>query len=231
MKQTIGALAVLGLAGVAVAEPLGAGVASGLTLDVSSTLLTVVQEPEKAGGKEAAPATHEKSLFGEAVKEKDRTWFLTVGAGVAADGDDGTHGDLFVACSTFIGTGLEIQFEASGWYFDQETDNTAGGGFAINLRWHALHGAYGGGEGNDWTVYVDAGLGVIVSGDDVPPGGSSVNLAPRAGVGATFRLGESSTRLVTGLRWHHMSNARTNGDTENPDFNAPMLYIGVEWPM
>lgn len=228
MKQTIGALAVLGLVGVAGAEPLAP---VSLTLDVASSMLAAVQEPVKEEEKTAAPAAREKSQFGEVVKEKDRTWFLTVGAGIAPGGDDGTHGDLFVACSTFIGTGLEIQFEASGWYFDQDPDSTAGGGFTINLRYHCFHGTYGGGEGYDWTVFADLGIGVIVAGDDVPSGGSSVNLAPRVGAGATFRLGESSTRLVGGIRWHHMSNARTSGDTENPDFNAPMFYIGVEWPM
>lgn len=227
MKQTIGVLAVMGLAGVAGAEQFAP---VGLTLDVASSVLAAVQEPVKEAEKTAAPVTREVSQFGEVVKEKERAWFWTVGAGVAPGGSDGTHADVFVAASTFIGTGLEIQFEASGWYFDQEEDNTAGGGFAINLRWHALHGAYGGGEGYDWTLFVDAGIGLIVAGDDVPDGGSSVNFAPRVGVGGTFRLGDSSTRLVGGVRWHHMSNARSNGDDENPDFNAPMFYVGVQWP-
>lgn len=231
MKQSMRVLAVTAgmiVAGeaCAAAEPISSPT---LTLDVASSLLAAVQEPAPAA---SAQGSQEKSLFGEAVKEKDRTWFLTVGAGIAPGGNDGTHADMFVACSTFLGTGLEIQFEASGWYFDQnEDDNTAGGGFTVNLRWHCLSGAYEGGTGTDWTVFVDAGIGLIVSGDDVPPGGSSVNLAPRVGAGATFRLGDSSTRLVGGIRWHHMSNARSNGDAENPEFNAPMFYVGVEWPM
>lgn len=237
MKKVLGAAAVLTLAGVAAAEPMADAVAAGMTLDVSAALLAAVQQGEKGaqptdgagtteGGKE-----DEKSQFGEAVNKKIRTWFLTTGVGVAGDGDAGTHADLFVAWSTFLGKELEIQLEGSGWYFDQETDNTAGGGFAVNLRWHFTHGAYGGGEGYDWTVYADAGIGLILSGDDVPDDGSSLNLAPRVGLGFTARIDETGKRLVGGVRWHHMSNARFNGDSDNPDFNAPMFYVGMEWPL
>ncbi|MBY0307803.1 MAG: acyloxyacyl hydrolase, partial [Phycisphaerales bacterium] len=151
----------------------------------------------------------------------------------ARDSDPGTHADVFVAWSTFLGRGLEIQIEASGWYFDQARGDTGGAGLAFNLRWHGLHGSYGqaASDGYDWTLYADLGIGVIASGDDVPPEGSSFNLAPRVGVGFTARLGESDRRLVAGVRWHHMSNARVNGDSNNPDFNAPMFYVGLEWPL
>ena len=165
------------------------------------------------------------------MKGQETQWYITVGGGVAADGDPDTHYDGFVAFSTFIGKQLELQLEANGWYFDQEPDSSMGAGLAINLRWHFWHGAYGGGDGNDWTVFGDVGIGLIFSGDDVPDGGSSVNFAPRAGLGFTARLGDSTSRLVGGVRWHHMSNARSNGDSDNPDFNAPLFYLGIEWPL
>lgn len=225
-----------GVAGsVASAQTLSQGV--GLTFDMSASLLAAVQQPE---GQPAAAAKPEKAAAPESVrpdfgaltpKGGERQWYVTVGAGVATDGDPGTHYDGFVAFSTFIGKDLEVQIEGNGWYFDQDQGSTGGVGFAFDLRWHFLHGAYGGGDGHDWTVYADAGIGLIFSGDDVPPDGSSVNLAPRAGMGFTARLGESSTRLVGGIRWHHMSNARFNGDSNNPDFNAPMFYLGVQWPL
>lgn len=236
IKQALVASVVLGAGGVvAHAQTLTPSV--GLSLDVSASLLAAVQQPEAQPAAEPPAASHRAS-FGEFTKGQETTWFLTVGAGVAGDSDPGTHYDAFVSWSTFIGKQLEVQLEASGWYFDQDPGSTGGVGFAVNLRWHLLHGAYGGQSGwgsadvgNDWTFYIDAGIGVIVSGDDVPPGGTSVNLAPQAGAGFTARLGETSTRLVGGVRWHHMSNARFNGDSNNPDFNAPMVYIGLEWPL
>jgi hypothetical protein len=214
-----------GVAGAANAEPL----VSGLTLDVSASLLAAVQQPE---AKPAAPDT--KPLFGDFVKGRESVWYITVGGGVAADGDPDTHYNGFVALSTFIGDRLEVQLEGNGWYFDQDPDSTEGAGFSVNLRWHFWRGSWGGGGGgrsDDLTFYVDAGIGLIFSGDDVPDGGSSVNLAPRAGIGFTARLGDSNTRLVGGVRWHHMSNARADGDSNNPDFNAPLFYIGLEWPL
>ncbi len=234
MKKAFFAAVVLATGGAASAmesglEPLSVAAASGMTLDVSASLLAMVREPETPTL--PAQAASSNAPFGSFKKGQPYVWYLTVGGGVAADSDPGTHYDAFVAASTFIGEGLELQLEGSGWYFNQEPDSTFGGGFSINLRWHFWHGAYGGGEGHDWTTYADAGIGMIFSGDDVPDGGTSANLAPRAGVGFTARLGDTQTRLVGGVRWHHMSNARADGDTNNPDVNAPMFYIGLQWPL
>jgi len=213
--------------------------APALTLDVAACQLAAVQQaaptPQPA---EPAPA-HPRSLsFGEYAKDLSSPWFITIGGGVAGDSDPGTHYTGFAAFSTFIGTGLEFQIVGSGWYFDQSPDSTGGAGIAIRLRWHMLHGAYGGESGwgtnpagYDWTVFIDAGIGLIFSGDDVPPGGSSVNFAPTAAIGFTARLGDSATRLVVGAGWQHMSNARINGDSNNPDFNAPAVFIGLQWPL
>lgn len=234
MKEVLFAAVVLASGGAATAmevgvEPLRVSATSGLTLDVSASLLAMVHQPETPTPPVAAASSN--APFGEFRKGQPYAWYLSVGAGIAADGDPGTHADAYVAASTFIGEWLEVQLEGSGWYFNQEPDSTFGGGLAVNLRWHFWHGAYVGGEGHDWTAFVDAGIGMIVSGDDVPSGGTSVNFAPRAGVGMTARLGDSATRLVGGVRWHHMSNARTDGDSNNPDVNAPMFYIGLQWPL
>ena len=223
MKRLIwcGSLLVLASAPAAIAD-------MGLTLDLAAALS---HEPPKSAPAEATGTT---DYFGQAPTgdARDHHWFATLGAGVARDGDDGTHGDMFLALSTFIAKELEFQIEFSGWYFSQPGDDTGGVGVAINARWHALHGAWGEGlsDAFDWSVFVDLGIGVILSGDDVPPGGTDGNLSPRVGVGATFRLGDSDKRVVAGVRWHHMSNARIFGDSNNPDFNAPMVYVGVQWP-
>lgn len=160
--------------------------------------------------------------------------YLTISLGVAGDGDPGTHYQLAITPSWFLRDDFEFGVELGGWYIDQDTvgaDNTGGVSFRFLGRWHALHGSYSGREkdGYDWTLFLDAGIGMAFTADDVPPGGTSVNFIPTVGAGATFRLDDAGTRLVTGLRWHHMSNARINGDRNNPDFNAPMVYVGVQW--
>ncbi|HYC99808.1 MAG TPA: acyloxyacyl hydrolase [Phycisphaerales bacterium] len=222
--------AVLGVGGFAEAARADGGslLGPGLTLDLTAGLLAAVQPPDSP---DTVKSADERLPFGAFEKGKDAGWFITVGVGIAADGDDDTHYNGFVALSTFIGEGLEFQFEGTGWYFDQDPDSTAGGGFAVNLRWHFLRRSWEGGEGSDWTLFADLGIGLIFSGDDVPDGGTSVNFSPRAGLGFTARLGDTSSRLVGGVRWHHMSNARSSGDEDNPDFNAPMFYIGVQWPI
>lgn len=228
------------LAGTAIltAAPIAAGQA--LALDSSSALLGYVRQNTAQPEPVAQPATapqpatlSTEPAFGALTTGDQRRWFFTVGAGIAPSGNDGTHADIFGAWSTFIGKNLELQLEASGWYFDQE-DSTAGAGFAFNLRWHIVGWAYadnGGGNGSDITLFADAGIGLIFAGDDVPDQGSSLNLSPRIGGGFTARLSDDGHRLVAGIRWHHLSNARSNGDSENPDFNAPMLYLGVQWPL
>jgi lipid A 3-O-deacylase len=180
--------------------------------------------------------------FALAPIDGDHAWFMTTGFGLARDNDPGTHGLLFATMSTFLDQGFEFQLELNGYSFSQPGDDALGAGFHFNLRWHVWHGTYGETRDNagplssttlttapDWTIFFDGGIGMIFSTDDVPENGTSLNFSPRAGVGFTARLGESSTRLVAGVRWHHMSNARINGDDENPDFNAPLGYLGLQW--
>ena len=70
----------------------------------------------------------------------------------------------------------------------------------------------------------------LFTGDDVPPDGTSINFTPRAGMGVTRALDDSGTRLMVGVRWAHISNARIEGDGENPSRDSVMGYVGVIWP-
>lgn len=165
--------------------------------------------------------------------------WVSVTLGLAGDSDPGTHYQLAITPSWFLADRFEFGVELSGFYFDQPSaqvgatgdDATGGASFRLMGRWHFVGGSYSDAapERLDWTIFADAGIGMVFSADDVPSGGTSVNFIPTAGVGATFRLDDSGTRLVIGARWHHISNARVNGDSDNPDFNAPMGYIGVQW--
>jgi hypothetical protein len=164
-------------------------------------------------------------------------WSLTLA--VAGDSDPGTHYQLAVTPSWFLADRFEFGVELGAWYINQDqpnVDDTYAASFRFLGRWHAFGGSYDTAahpERLDWTIFLEGGIGMIFSADDVPPGGTSANFIPTGGVGATFRLGDAAdanpARLILGARWHHISNARITGDASNPDFNAPMLYAGVQW--
>ena len=155
----------------------------------------------------------------------DDHWWIGLGGGAAFDFDRDYDFNIYVSAGTFVATDLEFTLELGAWYFEQEGPNTGGIHPNINFRWHFWHD-----DDRDWTVYADTGVGLLFSFDDTPAGGTSFNFTPRVGVGATFRLDEDETRLQVGLRYHHISNARIEGDGNNPARDSVMVYAGVIFP-
>jgi Lipid A 3-O-deacylase (PagL) len=125
----------------------------------------------------------------------------------------------------FLVDGVEITGEAGAWFYSQDGDDA----IAINpcavLRWHFWQS-----EDFKTTAYIDGGIGVLFSNDNIPYDGTSFNFTPRFGVGFTRQLTDSGWRLQGGLRWNHVSNARITGDLDNPSRDGPMLYFGVLFP-
>lgn len=157
-----------------------------------------------------------------------RTWWWNAyGTAAAAYGEDGEHYGVTWAASYFLEQNFSVDFELAGLYFNQPKDeppDTFGGNFNILFRWHFV-------AKEDWTLFVDGGAGLLAVADEVPYGGSNLNFTPQAGLGATLDLGPNTDgRLLLGLRWHHISNARTRGNDENPGRNAPQIFIGVSFP-
>lgn len=151
------------------------------------------------------------------------TQWLTIGGGAAFDFESATDSNLHLAWSTFLVKDVEFGIEAGGWYFNQPGDNTGGVSGTLLFRWHFVNTG-------KWTVFADAGIGVLGAFDDVPDTGTSLNVLPRAGAGVTRQISDSGTRLELGIRWHHISNARINGDDENPARDGAMFYTGVIFP-
>lgn len=150
------------------------------------------------------------------------SWRWAIYGGGAADFDSSQHYNLHLSAEYFIANDFSVNFELGVLYFNQIND-TFGGNFNTLLRWHFL-------KGERWTIYVDAGAGLLATGNDVPDGGTSFDFTPQAGMGTTIALGDDGTRLMTGVRWHHMSNARTKGDENNPGRDSLMAYVGVSFP-
>jgi hypothetical protein len=114
---------------------------------------------------------------------------------------------------------LVMEIELSG--FNQPDSGAAvvsGGG--VLLRWHFL-------EGPGWTVYADAGCGLAYASSDIPPGTNRIKFSPQIGVGFTLAIAEP-IRLIGGVRWYHLSNARIA--QTNDGFDGVMIYLGLSVP-
>lgn len=182
--------------------------------------------PEASFDTPAKPTASAAMLQGESAAPKygaegSRWW--TIGTGVANDFSDATDLNLFGAYSYFLADDIEFSAELGLWYYAQTGDDTGGINPNMVFRWHFYND-------QDWTVYVDGGIGLVFTADDVPPDGTSINFTPRAGLGFTRALDDSGTRLMVGVRWAHISNARIEGDGENPSRDSVMGYVGVIWP-
>lgn len=206
-----------------IALPLAALAAPALADDASPTLdytpAHFHYDPPEDAAKTDAPSVKEHAAFGT----KGSHW-LTVGTGIADNFKSAVDINAHIAWSTFLVKDVEFALEGAGWHFNQPGDNTGGISGAMVFRWHFYND-------NNWTVYADVGIGLLAAFDDVPATGTSLDFMPRAGMGVTKRLFEDQdTRLQVGLRWHHISNARINGDDNNPSRDGAMIYAGLIFP-
>ncbi|MEC9373887.1 MAG: acyloxyacyl hydrolase [Planctomycetota bacterium] len=153
-------------------------------------------------------------------------WRATPGAAILFGGDQSdVHAMGFVSFDTYLAEDFEFGIELGGWWINQDPDEAGALSAILNFRYHFLEVDHG---GRDWSIYLDAGVGVMGATEEVPFEGSEFNFTPRAGVGASIRLGAG--RLLTGVRWQHFSNARIFGADRNPSFDAVMIYAGFSIP-
>jgi Lipid A 3-O-deacylase (PagL) len=164
------------------------------------------------------PAKRAASRFGAEGSE-----WLWAGWAIADDFESAVDQYAYFAWSTFLADDVELALEAGLWHFNQPGDNEGGLSGSLLFRWHFINK-------DEWTVYAQIGIGAMGATGDVPDDGTSFNLMPRAGVGVTKQLDEAGVRLDVGLRWHHISNARINGDDDNPSRDGAMLYVGLIFP-
>ena len=151
---------------------------------------------------------------------------ITVGAGVAfgrTDSQSATDINGSVAWNYFLVQDFEFSLEGAGWYFNQPGEDQGGGSASLAFRWHFVNK-------KSWSIFAEVGIGVLGAGGDVPTGGTEFNFLPRAGVGFTYQLTDSGIRLQGGVRWHHISNARINGDSNNPSRDGVMIFTGIMFP-
>lgn len=198
-----------------------------LNLDLNSGY-SLIAEPEAGGGSaagtgEPSAAPAREARFGRA---GSRWW--SVGPAIASDFSDATDVNVHGFFSQFLADELEFGIEAAGWYFSQDGDDTGGVSGSMLFRWHALHD-----EEFSWSIFGEVGIGLLGAFDDVPDGGTSFNFMPRAGAGFTRALDPadpSGARFTLGLRWHHISNARIEGNADNPARDGLLLFAEIQFP-
>jgi lipid A 3-O-deacylase len=158
--------------------------------------------------------------------------YLTFGGGVANDFSEATDSNAFFQVSTFVAPRFELGGEVGGWYFSQRGRDTPGASVALSLKYHFLPSDFDLGEPDDRTLtfFGEIGAGVLFSSLEVPDGGTHTNFLPRAGGGLTYAITEDA-RLVAGVRWHHISNARISSNSSNPSRDGVMVYVGVTFEL
>ena len=208
-------ISTVGLAGAA--EP-NEDIAKTVSLEFKAMPIVTPETPQPVAPEDDANLATLVARFGE-----QGSWRWNVQGGFGAEFEDtnkrfGLGGLSF---SYFVADDFSVDFEFNGLYFDQPAAENAGGfNFNLLLRWHVL-------ARDDWSLFVDVGGGLMETSDAVPAGGSSFNFTPQAGLGLTFDIGDE-VRLLTGVRWHHISN----GDTfdTNPAQDSFYVYAGLSFP-
>lgn len=157
-----------------------------------------------------------RARFGEA-----GTGRFEIHAGYGYDvKDDNWVAQGGVAFNEFVEDGVAIRVEVNGLHVNQINGDAQGINVNLMFQWHFM-------RRETWSIYADAGVGMLYTTDDVPFNGSSFNFTPQAGFGATFDVADD-VRAVLGLRWHHISNANTF--EENPGRDHIMFFGGLSFP-
>lgn len=150
-------------------------------------------------------------------------WYIATGAAIGLENtEEATDVPLSMGYSVFIADNVEFAADLTLWAHVQEGDDAFGVNPGFNIRWHYINR-------DDWSLWADAGIGLLFSNDDVPDRGTSFNFTPRLGLGATARITDD-LRFIGGVRWHHISNARIEGEERNPDRDGILFFAGVMIP-
>jgi Lipid A 3-O-deacylase (PagL) len=208
----------------------------------SLAVLATNDEPSHEPADTAAtPRAAAGGLFGPSGKRYldagSKSW--TIGGLYASNFDQSHDANLHIAFSTFLADRFEFVVELGGWYFDQPGRDASGnrsgretvGGLSGSMvfRWHFYAT-----DDREWSVFADAGIGLLAAFDQVPSGGTEFNFLPRIGLGLTKALGDNTSgqapRLMLGARWHHISNARIKGDDRNPARDSLAGYVAIVFP-
>ncbi len=156
-------------------------------------------------------------------------WWIGLGGGLGpgqTDGEFALDGRLTLTTSLFIAEDFEFLMDWSLWGFSQPGSDTIGASWSFLFRLHFPLN-----DERRTTLFLDGGVGLLVAADEVPDGGTNLDFLPQLGVGASHQLGDGPARIVGGVRWHHISNARIDGEDNNPSRDGVMFYLSYTFPL
>ena len=183
---------------------------------------TLAQSESSTSETTATPQSAMSPRIGAA----DSTDFEVIGS-AASDFDGVTLGIVDAGVTWYVAEGVGFGVFAEGLYAslgdgagagESGGDSWGGGGGAL-VRWHFV-------REETWTVFAEAGCGVVVSSEAIPDRGTTTNFTPRVNIGASFALSPTSDLLVR-AGWFHMSNAQTG--QENDGVDAASIGIGLSF--
>jgi hypothetical protein len=147
-------------------------------------------------------------------------WCVRGGGGAQLDDELNSHGLLGLGLSHFFADGLSFDTEVNYAHINQVGEDSDGLSVGFLLAWHFVREP-------TWSMYVDAGAGILLTDHEVPFDGSDFNFTPQAGAGVTLEL-SAGARMFVGLRWLHFSNANTF--RTNPGRDSYHVYGGLSFP-
>lgn len=146
--------------------------------------------------------------------------------GSATFGDDAS--ELYLAHMGFgyhiwDNFSFNVELVGGGFHADNEGGESGHSAAAVGVDLLARYHFY---RGEGWSLYGDAGSGFMQGTTSVPANGTHFNFTPQAGIGLLMNR-DHNMDLITGARWHHISNARMNGIKQNPGYDGAMIYAGM----
>ena len=183
---------------------------------LSQDRAATVEGQSDAASSVSPTATVSPVVYGAA---GSRRWFI--GGIVGSDLGDEKMAFLSGGFEWFAIDDFSIGVEADLGWVGQDAGADAGlFGLTIMMRWHFL-------RYERWTVYGEIGAGLAYTSEPVRPTGGQLNFTPQVGVGFSMEL-EHQARLLVGLGWYHISNARTT--TTNLGVDAVALTARISLP-
>ena len=177
-----------------------------------------IAQPQDAGPPPIGPSPTIDTKFGVGGSRR-----FSAGLRGAQDFEDNTDVSLFAQQTWFVVDDVEIGVEAAGWWVFQD-DDTWGVSSSLVTRYHYYHG-------HKISLYVEGSIGLFIAADNVPDEGTSFGFMPRIGAGTSVLIDDKDTRLLVGVHWHHISNARLNGEARNPSRDGVGIYVAVSVPI
>ncbi len=130
-------------------------------------------------------------------------------------------GGMTVGAGYYVFDNFAFNLDVTGYGFNEGHSSGAAAGVTLGIRHHIF--TY-----KTTTMFVDLSGGEIEASNNVPYRGTHLNDTLQVGIGV-MRPVSPSVSLMAGVRYFHLSNARSEGPDRNPSVNAIQGVLGLVW--